>query len=57
MKYKYDEHLFMFIKGDKNVNNLFLYRLYLYIFTVYILLCFMRPHLYLFIEMMKVCPS
>jgi hypothetical protein len=29
MKYKYYEHLFMFMKWNKNINNLFLYGYYL----------------------------
>jgi hypothetical protein len=35
MKYKYYEHLFMFMKLNENVNNLFLYGYYLYSCMVY----------------------
>jgi hypothetical protein len=52
MKYKYYKHLFMFIKGNENVDNLSLcyYYLHSYMFYVYLFI-------YSFAEMMKVCPS
>ena len=51
MKYKYCEHLLMFMKWNKNVNNLLLYCHYLH--SSYVFSCFFI-YTYLITKMMKV---